>query len=257
MIGPDRHTRRRAPGFTLLEVVLAITLIVGLMGSAIWFTQHIASSREKINAATQEIVSRRALMRRITRELQCAMSMPSLGLGITGEKDHISFVTTSVPGKSVWVDRNILDQPIPPETDIQLVSYRQAIEEDEEEGVELIVGVERTCQKLLDAPEAEEGENIRVAMLTDKLKYLRLSYYDGAKWTKSWTADLGLPLAVEVTIGDEPVYEDETASIDDEDDSVVDEEYLGRASRRLIHLPLSTMKTTGTVIRGGPGGDRR
>ena len=256
MIARIGTIRRRGAGFTLLEVVLAISLIVGLMGSAIWFTQHIAASREKINAATQEIISRRALMRRITTELQCAMSMQRLGLGVTGEKDHIAFVTTSVPGKSVWVDRNILDQPIPPETDIQLVSYRQAIVEDEE-GVEQIVGVERTCQKLLDAPEAEEGENIRVAMLTDKLKYLRLSYYDGESWTRSWTADRGLPLAVEVTIGDEPVYEDETAFSDEEEDSFEDEEYFGRASRRLIYLPLSVMKTTGTIIRGGPGGGRR
>ncbi|MDP6045927.1 MAG: hypothetical protein QGH94_03630 [Phycisphaerae bacterium] len=255
MIERTGHYRRCDSGFTLLEVVLAIGLIVGLMGSAIWFTQHIAASREKINAVTQEIVSRRSLMRRITRELRCAMSMRRLGLGIAGESDYIAFVTTSVPGKSVWVDRNVLDQPIPPETDIQLVTYRQSITEDEE-GLEQIVGIERTCQKLLDAPEAEEGENIQVSLMTDQLKYLRLSYYDGESWTNSWTADRGLPLAVEVTLGDEPVYEDETASAEDAEDAEP-EEYFGRASRRLIHLPLSVMKTKGTIIRGGPGGGGR
>jgi len=255
MIQRFGHNRRAARGFTLLEVVLAIGLIVSLMGSAIWFTRHIANSREKISAAAVEIVSRRSLMRRITRELRCAMSMRRLGLGIAGEKDYVAFVTTSVPGKSVWVDRNILDQPIPPETDIRLVTYRQAVVEDEE-GVEQIVGIERTCQKLLDAPEAEEGENILVAMMTDQLKYLRLSYYDGESWTKTWTADRGLPLAVEVTIGDKPVYEDESVADTDEDDSEP-EEYFGRASRRLIHLPLSERKTSGTIIRGGPGGGGR
>jgi len=245
-----RHTRRGTSGFTLLEVVLAIGLIVSLMGTAIWFTRHIASARETINDKTQEIVSRRSLMQRMTRELRCAMSMRRLGLGIAGEADYVAFVTTAIPGRSAWVERNILDQPIPPETDIQLVTYRQAIWEDEE-GEEYVAGIERTCQKLLDAPEAEEGENIQVALLTDKLKYLRLSYSDGESWTKVWTADKGLPLAIEITLGDEPVYEDEMTDMETEDEEP--EDYLGQASRRLIHLPLSVMKTQGTIIRGGPG----
>ena len=250
MIPRTAHQRRRRAGFTLLEVVLAIGLIVSLMGSAIWFTSHIASARERINDKTQEIVSRRSLMRRITRELQCAMSMRQIGLGIDGGADHISLVTTSVPRRSAWVDRNVLDQPIPPETDVRLVTYRQAIREDED-GTEYVVGIERTCQKLLDAPDAEEGENVRVAMLTDKLKYLRLAYYDGEAWHKVWTSDQGLPLAIEVTLGDEPVYEDELTAMDSED--AEPEDYPGRASKRLIYLPLSVMKTEGTIIRGGPG----
>jgi hypothetical protein len=247
------HTRNRTAGFTLIEVVLAVGLIVSLMGSAIWFTRHIASVRTKINDRTQEIVSRRSLMRRITGELQCALSIRRMGLGIEGQPDHIAFVTTSVPGRSVWVDRNILDQPVPPETDIRLITYRQSIQEDEE-GEEQVVGIERTCQRLLDAPEAEEGENIRVALLTEELKYLRLSYYDGESWSKVWTADQGLPLAVEVTLGDEPVYEDALTDMEAEDQEP--EDYPGRASKRLIHLPLSVMRTQGTVIRGGPGGGR-
>ena len=253
MITQTTHRRGRTAGFTLLEVVMAVGLIVSLMGSAIWFTDHLASAREKINARTQEIVSRRSLMRRITSELRCAMSMRRLGLGIAGEADYIAFVTTSIPGRSVWVDRNILDQPVPPESDIKLVTYRQAIREDED-GNEYVVGIERTCQKLLDAPEAEEGENIRVTLLTDKLKYLRLAYYDGESWPRVWTANQGLPLAIEVTLGDEPVYEDELTAMELEDE--VQEEYLGQASRRLIYLPLSVMQTQGTVIRGGPGGGR-
>ena len=248
------QTRNRRSGFTLLEVVLAIGLIVSLMGSAIWFTQHIAAARDKLSEKTQEIVSRRALMQRITRELRCTMDMSKLGLGLTGKADSVAFVTTSLPGRSVWVDRNILDQPIAPETDIQLVTYRQAIREDED-GEEYVAGIERTCQKLLDAPEAEEGENIHVALLTDKLKYLRLAYYDGSGWTRSWTSDQGLPLAIEVTLGDEPVYEDEMTAMEADDEEI--EEYLGNASKRMIHLPLSVMKTQGTIIRGGPGGGGR
>ena len=252
------HQRpNRTAGFTLLEVVLAVALIVSLMGSAIWFTRHIASVREKMNERTQEIVSRRSLMRRITGELQCATNLPKLGLGIAGDYSYIGFVTTSVPGRAVWLDRNILDQPVPPETDLKLVTYRQAIREDED-GNEYIVGIERTCQKLLAAPEAEEGENIRVVLLTENLKYLRLAYYDGASWTKVWTADQGLPLAVRVTLGDEPIYEDEeegeVAAMETEDQQP--EDYPGRASMRLIYLPLSVMKTQGTIIRGGPGTGR-
>ncbi len=256
MITRTGKQRRRGAGFTLMEVVLAIALIVSLMGTAIGFTYHIASARDELNTATQEIVSRRAMMRRITRELQCAMSMRRLGLGIAGESDYVAFVTTAVPGKSVWVDRNVLDQPIPPETDIRLVTYRHAIKEYED-GTEEIVGIERTCQKLLDAPEAEEGENIGVALVTDQLKYLRFRYFDGTGWDSVWTADRGLPLAIEVTIGDEPVYEDSTDEPEPtNEEDAQREEYLGRASRRLIHLPLSTMKTSGTIIRGGPGGGR-
>ncbi|MBT3200617.1 MAG: hypothetical protein HN350_11950 [Phycisphaerales bacterium] len=248
-------TPHRRSGFTLLEVVLAIGMIVALMGSAIWFTQHLASARESINTKAQEIVARRSLMRRITKELRCAMNLRRFGIGVEGTADSITFVTTAIPGKSVWVDRNILDQPLPPETDIRLITYRQAIREDEEEGVEYVVGIERTCQKLLDAPEAEEGENIRVALITEKLKYLRFTYYDGTEWAKSWRPEQGVPLAVAVTLGDEPVYEDEMTAMESEDEEP--EEYIGLASRRLVYLPLSEMKTQGTIIRGGPGGGGR
>lgn len=255
--------KKSAGGFTLLEVMLAIGLVVSLMGSAIWFVSSLAKSRDRINESTQEIVARRATMRRITKELRCAMNLPKLGLGVTGGKDYIAFITTSLPGRSVWVDRSILDQPLPPETDLKLITYRQAVREDEE-GQEYIVGIERTCQKLLDAPEVEEGENLRVTLITEKLKLLRFSYYDGAGWTTDWTEKSGLPLAIRVTLGDEPIYEDEAPEdsepADMEDVEVgneLPEDYVGRVSRRMIRLPLSVMKTEGTIIRGGPGGGGR
>jgi len=226
-------------GFTLLEVVLAISLATGLMIAAIGFYQHIASVRDKISAETQLLISRRAIMQRMTDELRCAFGVDWAGLGITGQSDEIRFLTTSVPGRTVWLERSVLDTPPPPETDLKMVVYRLAIRTDEDDE-EYIAGIERTCQKLIDARVSEEGENIHVVMITEQLRYLRFAYFDGAKWEPVWEPRQGLPLAIRITLGDEPVYEEEesTASEDSEAEA---EEYEGRAFRRVVYLPASQL----------------
>jgi len=232
----SNHTGDRA--FTLLEVVLAIGLATGVMIAALGFYDHIASVRDRVNQDTQLMISRRAIMQRITDELRCAFGVGRAGLGITGQADEISFLTTSVPGRTVWLERSILDAPPPPESDVILVGYRLAVRTDEEDQ-EYIAGIERTSQKIIDAPVSEEGENIRVVTITEQLRYLRFAYFDGAEWVNSWEPGQGLPLAVRITLGDEPVYEDELTAM--EDTEAEEEEYTGRAFRRVVHLPASQL----------------
>ena len=243
-------TARPHRAFTLLEVALAISLAVGLLGAAIGFSHYAGSVRDRIKERTQLVLSHRSVMRRITGELRCAMGLPRVGLGVVGKRDRITFLTAGVPGRAAWIKQNVLDKRIPPESDLRLVSYRQAVRTDDEDN-EYVVGIERTCQKLIDAPVSQEGKNILVALIAQELKYLRFAYFDGRGWTESWDVRQGLPPAVEITLGDEPLDEELDAETADEED------YTGQAFHRVVYLPLSTVAAEGGTIRGLGGRGQR
>jgi len=111
----------------------------------------------------------------------------------------------------------------------------------------VIEGLARTSQRILAAPAAEEGSEIDVALLTRHVKFLQLSYFDGEKsqWTNEWNAS-GLPLAVEITMGLEPLPEDTEP-----------DDYPSETYRRTVYVPAGKNSGRGTILRGLGRGDRR
>lgn len=233
-------TRR---GFTLLEVVLAIALSLGMMGVAIAFYYRAANVREILTADVQESSTQRVILDRVAAEMQDTMSYPFLGTAMEGTVDEktnlpaVRFVTARLPGPGVWTVRKSTEKPLPPETDLQLVGYRLSTWTDEYDRVH-VSGLERTCQKLLTASQVQEGKEITVTMISTQIKFLRIRYFDGVAWSDQWSGR-DLPLAVEIVMGKEelPPGSDPNS-------------YGAPTLRRMIYLPGGS-KAMGTIIKRG------
>ncbi|NQU76414.1 MAG: hypothetical protein HQ546_08900 [Planctomycetes bacterium] len=228
--------RLRRNAFTLVEVVLAVGLALGLMGAALGLYNHIASLRKNVLAELDRTAMCRSVMDRITDELRCAMIYPFLQAGLEGDAGRVRFISATLPGAAAWAVRSGRDEPVPAEHDVEWIGYRLRIVEDEQ-GQERIDGLERTCQKLLTAMAAEEGKQIRAELVAPSIRFLRLRFYDGTGWIESWTGG-DLPMAVEITLG--------TGSVPEKMDV---EDYLAayETFRRVVAIPASKVDLATTV----------
>ena len=232
--------RRHREGMTLVEVLLAISMVVGLMGGVFAFYSDALGTRDRVMDSVEMVSAERVVMVRLTTELRCAKVYPFIRFGLRGGPEDVEFITTALPGPPAWAGRGLTDDPIPPEHDLQLVGYRLRAIEDEAGDV-VVAGLERTCQKVLAAPTAEEGEEIEVDFLTPRIRFLQFRYYDGDNWIESWDGG-DLPAAVEVTVGAEPLEE-----------GMEPEDYPHETFRRVIYLPAGgSQGGAGRTGRGGP-----
>ena len=201
--------RRLHSGFTLLEVLLAVSLVIMLSAGIYTFYANTLETRDHVRRTGQVIFAQRRIMDIMAREITSARS------GLEGTGDTVSFMRTAVPGRAVFLAPNITrtpsiasektdESPYRPQHDIQLVSYRLNRCDDE------IGGLERTCLKNIKAEVVEEGSDIEVVLLTEHVKFIHLQYWDGSGWSDSWTAR-ALPQAVRIRLGAEPLPEDTAA----------------------------------------------
>ena len=231
-------TQRRASGFTLIEVLLALALAVGLLGAMIGFQRHAADVREDVQARIGRVQARRGILDKLTRELRAALAYEFLDLGLEGEPGRMTFITATLPGDAAWAVRRATEDPIPPEQDLQLVTYELRTQEDEA-GREIVVGLQCKTQKVIGAKQAEEGKEVAVRLLSPDVRFLWLRYHDGSDWVEQWQEG-SLPRAVEVVLGEQPLPE-----------GVEPAEYPHDTWRRTVALPGSApARQTGNVVRG-------
>lgn len=231
-----RRAARRA--FTLLEAVLALTLALSLVLVMLTFYKQATDVRAAVLDEALLVGEERAVMDLATQELRAAMAAPQAGIGVEGAIDQIRFATVALPGGSVWIVRRAAESDqLPPERDLQIVGYRLRIVEDDM-GQPVVVGLERTCQRLLTAQVAEEGVEIQATLVSAGLKFLRLRYWDGTTWLESWGGN-DLPQAVEICLGREPLPE-----------GVEPLQYPYPLFRRVVFVPAGARAASGTVVRG-------
>lgn len=256
--------RCRHRGFTLLEMILAISLAVGLLGALYGFYDQVSSVRHRVLRQMAFYGAERQVMDRLTGELQSAVPYPFLGLALEGQVllaestggpwggSTTRFFTTMLPGPAAWAEFSVTETPPPPEHDVQWVGYSLQVYQDEE-GLWHNGGLVRSVQRLLTSPLAEEGEGpeaeIVVEPFAPEIKFFYVQYYDGQAWTDAWI-DGTLPMAVEVVLGAEELPE----GMDVLD--YLAEPGLYPVFRRTIYLPGGTSNRQGTVIVDGPGGGR-
>ena len=243
---PHRHCLRQSPraarGFTLIEIVLAISLALGLFGSALWFYQYAGSVRDNVSHQMQQIVTRRQIMDRITSDLRSAVAAPG-GMTLEGTTDRMTFISAKLPGRSMWAVQNITENPLPPDPDLHQVSYGQTIIENDD-GQLIVIGIDLQTQRLLTAQVVEENSGITTTLLSQDILFIRFQYWDGSQWLPEWTQQPVLPLAVEVVMGYEPLPEGGTPL-----------DYPFDSWRRVVFLPGGQPVQQGNVIRGlGAGG---
>lgn len=232
-------------GFTLVEVMLAVTMVVALMLALFAFYIQTMDVRAASSDDAELMAAERGLMETLTNELRAATTYPLLNIGLEGAADQITFITTAIPGPAAWAIRTSMDDPIPPEQDAQLVQYGLRVDSNTGQ----VLGLERLCQKVISATAPEKAQ--QVYLISSRLCFLNFRYYDGTGWTDTWSPSGGdtptslLPMAVEITIGFDPKPEEMT----------VEDFLLQNLPRfqRVVFVPAGARPQTGTVVRGAGG----
>ena len=224
-------------GFTLIEVILGISLMVGLMIAALRFHQYAGSLRETIIDEVELVSSERVLMTRLTKELRAARSDSVWGNGLSGESDSIQMLTTALPGQSAWARESVTDDAAAPTLDTRIVRYH-LVQSEDEYGEIVVAGISRREQVNVNKTKSEEGSDSTNSVMSTSLKFLRFKYWDGAAWTDAWTGD-DLPIAVEIVLGTNQLPE-----------GVEPDEYPLDYFRRVVYLPGAERDENATTVRG-------
>ena len=104
----DRETRSEGEGrrsthaFTLLEVLLAVIICVGLFFVVLSFYRSTAEVRDKATREVSRISASRLVMQRLTTELQTIQWNLTAGTPLTGDSNSLEFVRTTLPRTDEW-----------------------------------------------------------------------------------------------------------------------------------------------------------
>lgn len=220
-------------GFTLLEMVLAISLAVGLLGAVLVFYNLAVGIRASVIERADAMSTQRLILDRMARELRFAVRDASSGRVFVGEPDRIEFVTTALPDQRSWAEPGDPEASVPPIRDVMLVGYEVA----DGTGDPALAGLVRTTRRMLNTRFAELGRQVHVAVLSGQVTGLRCAFWNGSVWMDRWSGR-GLPGAVRLTL---------TMALGE----AVDEEGRPVVSQRLeqvVYVPGSNVSPTGLMI---------
>jgi type II secretory pathway pseudopilin PulG len=91
-----RPSFRRA-GFTLLEVILALGIAIGLLTVVLFFYQQAAQARSQILEESSRMTALRLLLDRITSDLRTALPPDDWNASLLGGPDFVQFVRADLP----------------------------------------------------------------------------------------------------------------------------------------------------------------
>ena len=226
---------RHQTAFTLLEVLMSISLITVIAGS-LYATLHISfKSRDAAMDAVEGPVRAELSLEKLRTNFESAviprglLAGPFMGedeVADSGEDSDALMFHCVAPGTMMDEQRS----------DIQVV---EIICQEEEEGNpdKGMMLLRRVTQNSLASTEEEPEEEV----LCRGIHSMNIRYFDGLDWVDSWdstTEDDILPSAVEITLQlrskDEPV---ETEARQTEDNSSVE----GYLASRVFLVPCSTI----------------
>jgi hypothetical protein len=242
-----RRTRAGARAFTLVEVILAIGIAVGLLVVALVFYQQAANLRGELIDQAEKISALRLIFDRISADLRTAFPQPHIGFSGTIDSMNLTIARAPelIPGGPNPV--------VGPASDLRRITYMLTAAL---EGTNFVItGLDRTEEPLLPrssmAPSssgslltdatttASAGSTVAPGPtprpgaaslapsepLADTVRFVRFRYWDGAAWLEAWDAP-ELPMAVEISLGLEPLPENE-----------LPEAYPYELFRRVVRLP--------------------
>lgn len=108
-------------GFSLLEVILAIGIAVGLMVVVLYFHQQAAELRAQAVAESGKIREARLVMQKLNDELRLIFQHEKAN-SFSGNSNSIQFVATHLPERSQWGGAE-MGRATRPESDLILVRY--------------------------------------------------------------------------------------------------------------------------------------
>ncbi|MFM8469251.1 MAG: type II secretion system protein J, partial [Limisphaerales bacterium] len=86
---------RRRAAFTLLEVVLALTIAIGILVAALAFHEQATTLRGQLLQESERLAAVRQIMDRLAADLRLAPV--NAQAGFTGDSNSLRFVTTRLP----------------------------------------------------------------------------------------------------------------------------------------------------------------
>ena len=223
-------------GFTLVEVVLAIGIAIGLMVVALYFYHQASQLRAQLIEQSEQISETRLLMERITLDLRVAHAQPILAF--QGSNAFLRFAVLNAPaagagmtGSNGPVSRRV--------TDLSVVAYEVGSVLQGTNRV--ITGIHRTERPFQifggsGTPPLALSTNLagRDGMvethrlgrpITERVRYLSFGFWDGVVWKDRW-ASSRLPQAVRLTLGWKSLA-----------DGATEGDYGGELFRRVVVLP--------------------
>ena len=246
------HSALRTPhaAFTLLEVVLAISIAIVILVAALAFHHQAATLRSALLDESERLAAVRQIMDRLAADLRVAPVHNHIGF--TGDSNSLRFVTTRLPVATVGFD-----------SDLRRVTYRALFSGDatnrtvsgltrsDEPAVELISAASATNATVTATePVGDAAEEIAAGLtnapttvaatpaepLTESIRFLSFRFWDGTAWRDSWSG-VAPPPGVEVSLGFEPLPADLTPDL-----------YPGEVFRRVIFLPAGQPKPAETNL---------
>jgi type II secretory pathway pseudopilin PulG len=222
-----------ASGFTLLEVVLAIAITIGMLGVVLYFYQQASHLRLEMLEQAESISAARLVMDRLTTELRSAGAHGIQERALSGSSNSITFISRIGPQFVSWREDD--SGGAAPQTDLVRIYYGLAgargLERWQEPLVPLLQQSEPasgpftiTGEDLADDPLDEEDANGDDPLLTEHIRHLQFRFWNGSAWQDRWSS-WSLPKGIEVSVGREPFPEDS------------EEEYPFEVFRRVIYLP--------------------
>jgi hypothetical protein len=238
-----------------VEVALAIALVVALLGALFAFYSYALDLRRAVAEEADLAASERSVMDGLTEELRAALAYPFLNIGLEGSNYEIAFIRAVLPGPAAWAVRSSVDDPIPPEQDLEILTYRLRVDANVEPPE--VLGLERLSQKTVAAESQGQGQTVR--LMSRQLRFVCFRFTsDGSTWQDYWRMESPtgesapqtglLPMAVEITLGTES-----------RPPEMALEDYLkeppGLTFRRVVFVPAGARPVSGTAVpaAGGTG----
>ena len=209
-------------GFTLIEVVLAIGIAIGIMMVLLFFYNQAAELRAQLMQQAERLSTVRLLMDRITTELRSSRAHAFYEAAFLGDAQFIQFVRTDLVSPAGWKQG---ERVLAAQTDLKLVRY--SLNGD----TNSVAGLYREEEPLVETRTMKSASVTvdvspvkRPEPLSEEIRYVQFRYWDGTKWLESWDKPR-LPTGVEISLGFEAPVTDEEGTTS------------GEVFRRVVYLP--------------------
>lgn len=196
-------SRRRRRGFTLMEVLVAIALILALFGAMFGFLYDMLSTRDRAIEFTAQQRAATMLLDRVEADLlSCIVGNEHHGAGVTGDEQSLAILSRSVGTVAEAGDEAALNDAF---SDLQQSQYSFDPQTHQVSGSRALPGAE--------SPRTHE--------FGARLYKVRFRYHDGVDWLMAFDSiDRDrLPLAVEVAVWFDPWPNEDWNELEDQDGS--------------------------------------
>jgi prepilin-type N-terminal cleavage/methylation domain-containing protein len=216
--GRETTLLRSRPGFTLLEILLALALMVvvlGLLGMAVDVHVRVADASRN---GVQEMQSARLLLRQIADDLRSAIPVtraPSSFGCLQGNRHELQVDVSRLPLLDRMQTAALLRDnalPVSPPGDLRTVTYLVAkpgdVDLPETSGLQEQSGglLRRECERATFAWAAQQGQtdlfNRAIKVLSPEVEAIEFTYLDGGTEYQEWDSvqEGKLPAAVRIAI---------------------------------------------------------